>query len=217
MESVVNCTIISSLYGDTHDRYLPEWLDGIAAMDPQPHEVILSTDRSRFIPQVNEVVHRMNGGWKHQESFHLTKALGLVTTDWVWIHNVDDVAYPDALDGIDEVEEDVWQLGFHRSDDEIYLPPQLTAAEVLASERNLFVGPSCIRTAALKRMGGVPDCALQDWTMWRKVAQAGGTFKSSDRVHFYYRRHRDTRGAVELTLDRRAEHTAEMEAILASV
>jgi hypothetical protein len=121
----VSVTVISCLYGKTHTRFLREWVTAIEALDPAPSEVILSTDVSRFIPEVNSVCHRMGGGWKYPQAYHLTKALGLVATDWVWIHDIDDLAFPDALEGVDEVEADVFQMGYLRSDGEVHLPSPL--------------------------------------------------------------------------------------------
>ncbi len=215
MERDLSVTVISCLYGKTHDRYLAEWLGGIKSMDPQPYEVILSTDRARFIPEVNAIHHRMNGGWRYPQAYHLTKAVGQVTTDWVWIHDIDDIAFPWALEELDQVTADVFQMGYVRSDGEVYLPPLLTADEVKAGVKNEFVAGSCVRTSMLRQVGGFPDCALQDWALWLALAHAGATFDVSDRPCFYYRRHHDARGAKELTLLERDTHMAEMGECLA--
>ncbi len=213
----MSVTIISCLYGKTHTRFLPEWLAGIAAMDPQPTEVILSTDRSRFIPEVNSVCHRNSGGWRYPQAYHLTKALGLVETDWVWIHDIDDVAFPNALEGVDLIDAEVFQMGYERSDGEVYIPPALSAEEVIASPTNPFVAGSCVRTSTLRAIGGFPDCALQDWALWLKLAHAGAKFVSSSWPRFHYRRHSLARGERELTLLERNFHMAEMGECIAPV
>ncbi len=215
MDDYMSVTVISCLYGKTHDRYLPEWINGISTLDPAPAEVILSTDKGRFIPQVNEITHRQSGGWKYPQAFHLTKALGHVTTDWVWVHDVDDIAFPWALEGLEDVQADVLQMGYVRSDGEVYLPPVQTAEEVIANPKNEFVSSSCVRTDVLRRVGGFPDCALQDWALWIALAHAGATFDTTDRPRFYYRRHHDARGERELTPLERDTHMAEMGACLA--
>jgi hypothetical protein len=93
--------VISCLYGSTHDHFLPEWVDAVTKLDPAPHEVILAHSQPQFVPQIYAVQHRMNGGWRYPQAYYLTKALGHVTTDWVWIHDIDDLAFPDALEGLD--------------------------------------------------------------------------------------------------------------------
>ena len=204
----VNVTVISCIYGDSHDRFLAEWEGGIRRLDPQPESVIVATDHPRAIRCAKVVIASAIG--KHKQAYHLNRALRDVETEWVWIHDIDDIAHPDALEGIENVDADVWQLGYERSDGMRYLPPQLVRAEVLLSERNPFVAGSCIRTEALRRIGGFPDLALQDWAIWRRLARADATFESSRRTHFWYRRHASTRGRLELTLDRRAADMEEM-------
>lgn len=207
----VNTTVISCLYGNTHDRFLGDWLTAVHRLDPAPAEVIVATDRYRHITDgVLETFWRRNDGSRHPQAFYLNKALDQVETEWVWIHDIDDVAFPDALAGIENVHGDVWQLGYERSDGLLYLPPQLSAEAVLESARNMFVAGSCVRTEALRSVGGFPDLALQDWALWRLLARAGATFTSSGRAHFLYRRHTDARGEHELTLDRRDFDVAEM-------
>lgn len=201
-------SVISCLYGDSHDQFIEEWFARIVLLVPEPHAVIIGTDRSHGLSAVT--VAEAECTWKHPQAFHLQAALDLVETEWVWIHDIDDLAFPDALAGLDDVVADVWQMGYLRSDGETYLPPQLTAAEVLASDRNPFVAGSCVRVGKLREVGGFPDVALQDWALWRALARADATFEASGCVHFHYRRHPQTRGAVELTAGHRQEHMAEM-------
>lgn len=201
-------TVISCAYGTSHDRFIERWAAAVEALDPAPSKVVVSSDRSREIP--GAIVPTEASDWAYPQAFHLTRALWCVHTEWVWIHDIDDVAFPDALEGLADIAADVWQLGYLRSDGETYLPPQLTAAEVLAAEQNPFVAGSCVRTETLWKAGGFPDIALQDWALWRALAHSGATFESSDRAHFHYMRHDETRGAVELTVHDRPAHLAEM-------
>ena len=211
-------TVISCLYGRTHDRFLWEWLAAVRKLDPAPVEVIVATDRYRHITDgALEVFRRRNDGSRYPQAFYLNRALDEVETDWVWIHDIDDLAFPDALEGVEDVDADVFQMGYERSDGVVYLPPTLSAEDVLASLRNPFVAGSCVRTAALRAVGGFPDIALQDWGLWLQLARAGATFAASDRPRFHYRRHGATRGARELTLAEREAHMAEMESFAHTV
>lgn len=205
---MIDCTIISCVYGDSHDRFVADWADGIGRLSPAPADVIVSTDRPRDIP--GALVRPVWCSWAYPQAFHLHHALEYVETTWVWIHDIDDVAFPDALEGLENVTADVWQLGYVRSDGEEYLPPRLTASELLEPGHNPFVAGSCVRTSKLREVGGFRDVALQDWALWRALARAGATFESSSRPHFHYRRHEATRGATELTAADRAGHIAEM-------
>lgn len=206
---MIDCTVISCLYGESHDRFVADWADGVGRLSPAPAAVIVGTDR-RHRTIHGAQIRVGDCHWNYPQAFYLQTALDFVETEWVWIHDIDDVALPNALDGIDKVTADVWQLGYQRSDGEVYTPPQLAAEEVLTADRNLFVAGSCVRTSKLREVGGFPDCALQDWALWRRLALANATFESSDRIHFNYRRHEDARGEAELTLDRRDGDVREM-------
>ena len=203
-------TVVSCCYGD-YTRFVSAWNESVSALQRQPDArrvCVDNPDWDGWCP------------WRHPQAYLLQQAIEGAETDWVWILDIDDTALPDALDGIDDVQADVWQMGFVRSDGETYIPPTLTADEVLTAERNPFVGTSAIRTEAFHAAGGFQDVALQDWALWRALARNGATFESSGRAHFRYNRHPDTRGETELTIDRRPEHLAEMrvfeEAVLAA-
>ncbi len=207
---MVDVTVISCVYGDSHDRFIADWLGGIARLDPKPKAVIVATDHLRKMRGASVKVGACS--WKHPQAFYLQHALRHVETEWVWIHDIDDYAFADALKGIEDVDADVWQMGFERSDGEFYLPPHMSPDEVLAAQRNPFVAGSAVRTDSLNHVGGFPDIALQDWGLWRALAREGATFDASDRVHFYYRRHPEARGVRELTMDVRAGDMVEMSA-----
>jgi len=212
---VQDVTIVSCLYGDTHDAFVARWAAGIAGLTVAPAAVIVATDneRDRVVPGAD--VYRSALRWQHPQAHYLNDAVALSGTEWIWFLDIDDIAFPDALEGLEGVTADVWQLGYLRSDGEEYIPPQLTAVEVLDSNRNPFVAGSCVRRKAFWRVGGFRDIALQDWGLWRALAAEGATFQSSGRTHFHYMRHPNTRGAVELGLDSRPHHMREMEAALA--
>jgi hypothetical protein len=140
----------------------------------------------------------------------LQRAIDYVDTDWFWICDIDDQVMPDGLAGLDEIAADVWQVGFHRSDGEIYLPPRLTNDEYLALEKNVYVGSSMVRTEAFHNVGGFDDIAFQDWGLWRKLARDGHTFDVSDRPHFEYTLHPTTRTELEFTTAARKAQIAEM-------
>jgi hypothetical protein len=208
---MVDITIISCLYGSSHDDYLPDWLNCVGMLNPAPREVIVGTDRYRHITTILEVCRRRQNRSVYPQAFHLNSALQEVRSEWVWIHDIDDLAYTNALEGISEIDADVVQCGYDRSDGETYIPPALASSEILALDRNPFVAGSFIRTDILLDAGGFPDCALQDWALWRRLALMGAVFAAGDRPRFKYMRHADTRGARELTIDERGKHMAEMQ------
>lgn len=207
--------IVSCVYGD-HARFINRWANGLKRLNPRPDEVYVLADKPYRIPGAQVIAADCT--WQHPQAFYLNEAMQWITTEWAWQLDIDDIPHANALKGLATVPADVWQMGFDRSDGERYVPPQLTNDEYLASDTNVYVGGSAVRADAFWKVGGMPDVALQDWALWRRMAAAGMTFQTSGRTHFLYQRHPDTRGEVELTADARAAHLAEMmEAELAAV
>ncbi len=208
-------TVVSCVYGQHYYKFVPRWLAAIEDLDPAPDAVIVATDGGIDIPDVKVIESFCH--WRHPQAWHLQQAIMAATTEWVWIVDIDDLAFPDGLQGLHDVTSDVWQLGFERSDGELYTPPRLAPNEYLASEKNVYVGASMIRTDIFREVGGFRDVALQDWELWRRLSRHGATVEPSERLHFQFMRHPHTRTSTELTLDVRADHLAEMmEAELAS-
>jgi hypothetical protein len=204
----VNCTIVSALYGDGYEAFVADWAASVHALDPAPERVILATDRKLDLHRVQTL--RADCDWRHPQAFYLNLAVEWAETEWVWIVDIDDFALPDGLDGIEDVDADVWAVGFDRSDGVVYLPPPLTPESVLAAQTSVIPGSSMFRTDVFREAGGFRDVALQDWALWRSLARVGARFESSGRPHFRYMRHPGTRGETELTVTARPEHLAEM-------
>jgi hypothetical protein len=182
---LVSVTVVSCLYGQSHDGFLQDWLTALRALDPPPERIILAADRPLFMGELF-VVTRRNHDWEWPQAFYLNLALSEVETEWTWIHDIDDIAFPFALEDIEGRDEDVIQFGYVRSDGVTHLP----AAD---SPLNQYVSGSCIRTAALHHLGGFRDVEHQDTDLWQRLLDAGAVFAPADRPRFYYRRHPQAR------------------------
>jgi hypothetical protein len=201
-------TVVSCLYGDRgYDRFIGEWQASLRGLTVKPAAAIVFADRHYEIPDAYVFVTGCR--WKHPQAYYQNKAVSLALTEWVWILDIDDTALPDALEGIEDVPADVWLMGYER-EGVTYTSPQMTAAEYLNLNGNPFGGASAIRVEAFRRAGGFPDVAFQDWALWRRLAGIGATFQASDRAHYRYNRHSQTRTAVELLPELRTEHLEEM-------
>jgi len=183
----MDVTVISCLYGRTHDRFLPEWLAAVRQLNPAPAGVIVATDRYRHLTDgVLEVFRRRNDGSRYPQPFYLNAALEHVETKWVWQLDIDDVAFPDALRDLDSHGADVVQMGFERSDGQIHLPQW-------GGPINQYVAGSIIRIGAISHVGGFRDVEHQDSDLWERLIDAGAMFASADRPRFLYRRHGQAR------------------------
>lgn len=202
-------TVVSCLYGNRgYDRFIHPWAEAIRGLDPAAIEAIVAADSPYYVPGALVIVSRC--GWRYPQAYYLQQAITATRTEWVWIVDIDDLAIPDALEGIGDVTADVWATGYLRSDGELFTPPQLTADEYLTLPGNPIAAGSMIRTEAFRACGGFPDVAFQDWALWQRLARRGASFKASTRAQYHYRRHEQTRTAVELRPELRAQHETEL-------
>lgn len=193
---MADVTVVSCVYGDGFEAFIPRWAEAIDRLENPPVDVIIGSGSCE---------------WTHPQAFHLTQALAQATTEWIWVVDIDDLAMPDALNGIEAVNADVWMMGYLRLPDELlYLPPLMSNDQILSSHHNQLVGGSAFRRDAFDEVGGFPDVAFQDWALWRRMARHGMRFQMSDRAHFYYNRHSATRSSVEFTYDLRRAQLAEL-------
>jgi glycosyltransferase involved in cell wall biosynthesis len=179
-------TVVSCLYGSSHDDFLGDWLSSVKKLEPAPREVLIATDRYRHLTDGCIEVFRRRHGWKYPQAFHLNTALEQVKTKWVWQLDIDDIAFPGALAGINDHGADVVQMGYKRSDGEIHLPQW-------GGPINQYVAGSIVRAKAIRHIGGFRDVEHQDSDLWERLIEAGTVFASADRPRFLYRRHAQAR------------------------
>lgn len=182
---MASVAVMAVLYGDGYDQFVDDWYDSLLALDRQPDEIVLH--RGEQWP-----------GERYPQARLQNEAVEQVQADWVWPLNVDDVALPDALTGIDTVAEDVWLMGYRTEDGTEYVPSALDNDEYLDLRTNPYPGMSAFRRGTFEWVGGYPLIAHEDWGLWRRVAAAGGAFRSSCRVHSTYRHHPAQRSQTEL-------------------
>lgn len=201
-------TVVSCLYGNNgYDRFLDRWWASVQALDPAPDQVIVATDQPCSLAGAVASVCP----WDHPQAWYMNQAIMAAETDWVWILDLDDQALPDALEGLEDVQASVWQMGYQRTDGMIHIPPRLTNQEYLDGyPANPYTEGSAIRTESFWAVGGFQDLAFQDFALWRRMARLGCTFQPSGRVHYRYNQHPNARSAIELVPATRAGNLAAM-------
>jgi hypothetical protein len=177
--------VVSCIYGHDYDQFIPDWYGALDDLDRQPNEIILHRGE------------RQDGELYPQPRL-MNEAIALASSEWVWQLNVDDLALPDGLTGIDTVAADVWLMGYRFEDGEQYVPEALPNRQFLNMSGNPYPSMSAYRREAFEEVGGYPVIAHEDWGLWRRLARAGYTFESSGRPHSIYQRHPLQRSATEL-------------------
>jgi hypothetical protein len=183
-------TVVSCVWGDYADRYLERWWDGLQALDPQPAEIILSTDRKLDVP-VRQIVTPNRGEWAYNARWN--EGIAAVETAWVGVLGFDDTYLPGVFAGLPSADEaDVWMVGYRCDAIGDHIPPPMTGEEFVARRDN----PSCYASPFTRRMweivGGFRDIAFSDWALLRDIALAGGRFVHSGKFGIQYNWHHDT-------------------------
>jgi len=93
----LNVTTITSCYNDYWDLFGAQWLNTVAACDPQPVQVILVTDAPRDAP---DWVTQIPCDDRHM-GMMLNEGVKHVTTEWVHHHGVDDLLIEDAYTDVE--------------------------------------------------------------------------------------------------------------------
>ncbi len=194
----MSVTVVSVIYGEGYEQWAGEWMDSLQAMVTKPDDVVLHRDTRREherYPQarlLDDVIR-----------YH-------VRTEWVWVLNIDDLALPGGLDGLDNVGADVWLAGYRRSSGREVIPRAMTNADFLASQMNPYPSMSPFRRKAYLEVDGYPVIGNEDWGLWRRMARHGGTWEASGRVHCIYREHSNQRTLVDVNDENREEHLREV-------
>jgi hypothetical protein len=192
----LSVTVVGVIYGTDYWRFEMDWRRSLDRMLPPADDVILHHGL-------------VKPGELYPQARLLNEAIAQVTTDWIWPLNVDDLALPDALVGLEEEDAHVWLMGM-RSGKQDIIPEALGNEEYLASFGNPYPSMSAFRKKAWELVGGYPIVGHEDWALWRRMALAGLDFAASGRVHSVYRDHPLQRTKTDVRPELWDRHKEEM-------
>lgn len=117
------------------------------------------------------------------------RLLEQVTTEWVLFLDDDDLLYPNYVDAVTPYLADA---------DVVYTAWRLTGAidpmplprfdPDLLRQHNTIPVTACVRTEALRAVGGFPDAKLEDHALWLSLLDAGYRFRYVPVIAWHYRR-----------------------------
>ncbi len=194
---MTDVTVVSVIYGEGYEQWAGDWMDALQAMVRKPDDVLLH----RGVRGEHE---------RYPQARLLNEAMMRVRTEWTWVLNVDDLALPGGLEGIDAVATDVWLAGYRRSSGREFIPRALPNREFLDSMMNPYPSMSPFRTIRWNQAGGFPVIGNEDWGLWRRMARFGCSFSASGKVHCVYREHSNQRTLVDVNAEHRDEHLREI-------
>jgi hypothetical protein len=184
---MVDVTIMAWIYGEYYDQFLPRWIEAIKNLNTKPKRVIVISDRPRKIDIAEVVIIKPDPKWNTPNPYYANWVANNTDTEWLLLADIDDMVKPDILDGLENVDADVYLMGLDINGVETYLPPYLTNEQIYSLPNCYFAFGSPIkREWALKFP--FHDTPYGDWIFWREIARAGARFAWSGRVGYWYRK-----------------------------
>jgi len=185
-KSIVDLTIVSFIYGNGYDQFVEKWLEKIQGSTTQPKEVLICTDFQRNIPGVRELVLPIPDHVKYPNAFYLNLMVNVADSEWILVLDIDDELEPNFLDGLGNIESDVYLAGINSDKIGIYLPPSLSNVEVATNPYNSYCfGSPFKRKLALE--SPFQEHPYTDWIFWRDIAKKNVKFELSNKVGYRYR------------------------------
>lgn len=122
------------------------------------------------------------------------RLLRQVRTEWTLFVDDDDVLYPNYLGtvmphlGEADVVYTAWRLS--GATDPVPYP---TFDPALLRQHNFIPVTACVRTSAIRSVGGFPSAKLEDHALWLSLLDAGYRFRYVPVIAWHYRRNPGSR------------------------
>ena len=180
---VSDVTIITAIYGDKYDEFIPGWQASVGSLIDKPARVMCGTDRPR---DVDAEILISESTYKWRSPYYWNYCAERTDTEWIWILDIDDRIRPDATQGLNEQTCDIWLMGMSINGREDYYPPRLTNEQIGSAGHCYFCCSTPIRRSWWQR-NPYRDLAFTDWAMWRTSAKLGAHFEWSNKIGYDYR------------------------------
>lgn len=122
------------------------------------------------------------------------RMLKQVVTEWTVFLDDDDLLFPNYVDTVTphllgaDVVYTAWQLS-----GAVDPVPYPRFDPDLLRDHNIIPVTACVRTEAVRAVGGFGTEALEDHGLWLRMLDAGCTFRYSPVIAWHYRRHAGSR------------------------
>lgn len=184
--------VVAACIGSTYWGFLPEWAQRVSALNRVPDEVAIVTDAPEHVRAgldhelpISWVLPQRN--WRNHAAYLVNDAIAAIGSEWVAKLDIDDLALPNYLDGVDDADADVWCVGYRINGNDIVIP-QWDAAAILRASNNLLASCSPFRRW-LWALAEWPDSVFDDWCFWLHAAYNDARFQTSGAIGYEYRQH----------------------------
>ena len=164
----MSIAVCVTVWGDFWDRFGVQFIEQMSKLNTQPDEVIVSSPKPLNLPKHwHEIVQ------PHHKWSNWNDTMFAAWSDWVMPTGMDDIWYPDALDGLTDVADDVNIITYPWTQDgTINGPTQEGFDQILHVSHNPMVGGYLIRRSVL---WSIPfrQVVWNDWIQWMEIKKLG--------------------------------------------
>jgi hypothetical protein len=164
----MSIAIIATVWGDYWEKFGSQFVESLENLNTQPDEVFISSPEPLNLPkhwiEVIQPLHKWNC-WND--------LMLMAESDWLVPVGMDDIWFPDGLDGLSDVEDDVdiqnlacWDSG------RIWAADPQGFEHILHSNHNPMLGAIAIRRSVVEQIL-FRETIWCDWIQWMEIRKLG--------------------------------------------
>ena len=164
----MSIAIISTVWGDYWEKFGSQFVESMSNLNTKPDEILISSPEPLELPEgwVNIVqpLHKWNC-WND--------LMLMAKSDWLIVVGMDDIWFPDGLDGLADVEDDVdIQAVACLENGMIWDADPIGFENILHSNHNPMRGGSAIRRSVVEKVL-YRETIWCDWIQWMEIRKLG--------------------------------------------
>ena len=164
----MSIAVCVTVWGDFWDRFGVQFIEQMSKLNTEPDEVIVSSPKALNLPKHWHEIVQPHHKWNSWNDTMFASS-----SEWVMPVGMDDIWFPDALDGLTDVDEDVniicnpWM-----QDGQLWAATQEGFNQILNVSHNPMLGGILIRRSVL---WSIPfrQVVWNDWIMWMEIKKLG--------------------------------------------
>jgi hypothetical protein len=176
----------------TYEKFLPQWCISVRGLQRQPDQIVIAAQNPEAVTTITKKELPQATVLEIKEPFqfgtYLNYAVEACETEWIsWI-GVDDRYRPQALNGIDIIDVDIYTFGMRLTDGREWHGGDIDEA----LEHNPIPCGSPFRRWIWESIPFQPELTpFEDWAFWVGAQHVGAVSKKTRRIDFDYRLHED--------------------------
>ena len=164
----MSIAVCVTVWGDFWDRFGVQFIEQMSKLNTEPDEVIVSSPKPLNLPKDWHEIIQPHHKWSNWND-----TMFAAWSDWVMPVGMDDIWYPDALDGLTDVADDVniicnpWM-----QDGQLWAASEEGFNQILNISNNPMLGGILIRRSVL---WSIPyrQVVWNDWIQWMEIKKLG--------------------------------------------